>query len=141
MIDLAALTNTVYNRLKTDEAGADVRAALTDGAGGVALPLVLGTAKRPKPPFVILREGPAPNYERISYAPFFSWYIYDLPAQGYYRINQIAGLIGGAYEEELVSPFGATITEQQIETLAGQGTLDVALNLNMRLCTLALTVL
>jgi hypothetical protein len=112
MIDLAAITIAVFERLRTDAAGAAVRAALGAGADSVlhAEDLRvegLGVRALPARPLVALRRGVAPQSQRVVYQPIYTWYCYDDPAIGYGRIEALPLLIAQAFATRLIVPASA----------------------------------
>lgn len=107
MIDLAAITIAVFERLRTDAAGAAVREKLGDGASSVlhAEDLrveALGVRALPTRPLIAMRRGAVPQSQRVVYQPIYTWYCYDDPAIGYGRIEALPQLIAQAFETRLV---------------------------------------
>lgn len=107
MIDLAAITGAVFERLRTDAAGAAVRAALGVGVSSVlhAEDLRvegLGVRALPARPLVALRRGAVPQSQRVVYQPIYTWYCYDDPAIGYGRIEALPLLIAQAFASRLI---------------------------------------
>lgn len=101
MIDLNAIATLLFNRLALDAAGSAVRAQLGAGANGLihAQDLAGYSADRPLPArtLLALRRGRVPTSEHIIRLPSWTWWIYDDPGQGYYRINQLIPLLEQAY--------------------------------------------
>lgn len=107
MVDLAAITLAVSERLRTDAAGSAVRAALGAGAASVlhAEDLRvegLAVAALPARPLVALRRGPTPQSQGVVYGPLYTWYCYDDIAQGYGRIEALPLLIAQAFRARLI---------------------------------------
>ena len=85
MIDLAALTEAVYQRLKSESAGAALRAFLPAEAAAILLAEDvrqegLTVATLPARPILALRRGAAPQLDRVITAPIYTWYCYDDPS-------------------------------------------------------------
>jgi len=129
MIDLAALTTAVYDRLASDAAGADVRSALGAGAASVMLAEDLRVEgltvdALPTRPIVALRRGAVPTTQRaIVDVPVYTWFLYDDVDVGYGRIEALAPLIAAAYQE-LLTP--AAVGVGDIEVSAGAQTRQIA---------------
>lgn len=125
MIDLAALTSAVYDRLHSDDAGAAVRAALGAGAASVLMAEDLrieGLAVRALParPIVALRRGAMPTTQRaIVDVPVYTWHAYDDPDIGYGRLEALLPLIAAAYQDV---PTPATVGVGEIAVSAGAQT-------------------
>lgn len=139
MIDLYALTAAVYARLKSESAGADVRAFLPDGAGAVLLAEDLRVEgltvlDLPARPILALRRGAAPQLDRVVTQPIYTWYAYDDPSVGYGRLEQLPYLIWQAYESGLIV---GTTAVGAIEVGAGAQTRDERLGL-LQLITVAI---
>lgn len=105
MIDLYALTDAVYARLKSDAEGASVRNALPAGAAAVLLAEDIrleelnGAQQHPQRPLLALRRGAVPTIDRVINRPVYTWFVYDDIAVGYGRIEQLVPLIAAAYAE------------------------------------------
>ena len=132
MIDLAAITIAVCERLRSDAAGAAVRALLGAGAASVlhAEDLrVEGLSVRALParPLVALRRGSVPQSQRVVYTPLYTWYCYDDPAQGYGRIEALPLLIAQAFSTWLV--IGTTAVGAQDVSAVGAQLRDDKLKL------------
>lgn len=139
MIDLASLTEAVYQRLKSDSAGADVRSFLPAGADAVLLAEDvrvegLTVLTLPARPLLALRRGSTPQIDRVITAPLYTWYGYDDPSVGYGRLEQLPYLIWQAYESGLT--IGA-VAVGSIEVAAGAQTRDDRLGL-LQLITVAI---
>ena len=131
MIDLAALTSAVYERLKSDSAGADVRAFLPASSSAVLLAEDLRVegltvVDLPARPLLALRRGAAPQIDRVVTMPLYTWYAYDDPSTGYGRLEQLPLLIAQAYESGLTI---GTVGVGSIEVAAGGQTRDDRLGL------------
>jgi hypothetical protein len=140
MIDLAALTEAVYQRPRND---AGVLALLPAGAAAVILAQDVRTEALtlltlPARPLLALRRGVAPQVQRVVTAPIYTWYCYDDPAVGYGRLEQLPFLIGQAYESDLEIP---TVGAFAIEVAAGAQTQDDRLHLLLQLVTLVVSAI
>lgn len=143
MIDLAALTSAVYERLHSDSAGADVRAFVPAGAAAIILAQdvrmsALTVLPLPARPLLALRRGVAPQVQRVVTAPLYTWYCYDDPAIGYGRLEQLPQLIWQAYESKLSIP---TVGAFTIEVAAGAQTQDDRLHLLLQLVTVVVSAI
>lgn len=141
MIDLAALTDAVYERLHSDSAGADVRAFLPAQAGAIILAQdvrneALTIQTLPSRPIIALRRGTAPQPDRVVTQPIYTWYCYDDPAAGYGRLEQLPQLIWQAYESGLTIP---TVGAFHVEISAGAQTRDDTLKLLLQLVTVVVS--
>lgn len=131
MIDLAALTEAVYQRLKSDSASSALRAFLPAGASAVLLAEdvrneALTLLDFPAPPLLALRRGATPQLDRVVTMPIYTWYCYDLPSVGYGRLEQLPYLLWQAYESGLTV---GTVAVGSIEVAAGGQTRDARLGL------------
>ena len=123
MHDLNALITLVYNRLYSDSDGSAVRSALGNGASSVIHAKELSETRAtdivlPTRPFIALRPGAIPTTDRTIEQPQFTWFVYDDPDRGYYRINALLPLIATAYT-------GDNVTRIQLTTSAGIGLVTV----------------
>jgi hypothetical protein len=123
MHDLNALIALVYNRLYSDSNGSAVRALLGAGASSVIHAKELSETRAtdivlPARPFIALRPGAIPTTDRVIEQPQFTWFVYDDPSQGYYRINAILPALATAYTGDSVTPL-------QLTTSAGIGLVTV----------------
>src|SRR5690242_3499275 len=96
-VDLHVITATFYNVVKTSNAGASVRAALGAGASSVIPKKDLALASLPVRPFGAFDEGELTGTQLDVRSLFFTWWWYDDPAQGFYRLNTIIPLVETAY--------------------------------------------
>jgi hypothetical protein len=142
-LDVAGLTALVFARLRTDVAGAGVRAALGTykDENGVEHPGIIYTWQlpryRPARPFAALRSRPLIERADRSHAAAFDWFLYDDPAQGYARINSLVPLIVTAYTApRLFLAAGGAINQVEI-TDVGQETDDRSLGLLLRVLAVA----
>jgi hypothetical protein len=125
--NIAVLTATVYSRLKTDTEGASVRAAVGVGASSVIHAGDLDAATLPPRPFVALRRGPCTPVNLSEWRAYFTWWLYDSPEQGYYRLDSLIRLVGQAYAaKDLSAPVDGA--PSWIELSAGQQGQDAKLN-------------
>jgi hypothetical protein len=139
MIDLAALTEAVFQRLKSDSAGATLRAFLPAGADAIMLAEDvrvegLTVLELPKRPILAMRRGATPQLDRVATGPIYTWYCYDDPSVGYGRLEQLPKLIADAYESGLLV---GTVAVGSIEVAAGAQTRDVRLGL-LQMITVAI---
>lgn len=97
-LDLASINAALYAQLKSASAGAAVRAQLGPAtkADGV-LPAHLLRKPLPLRPIIAWRGGAVGGVSDELRAVTGYWWVYDDSAQGYIRINTIAGLIAAAY--------------------------------------------
>lgn len=140
MIDLAALTEAVYQRPKSDSAGTALRSWLPAGASAILLAedvriegLTVHTL--PARPLLAMRRGAAPQFDRVVTQPIYTWYGYDDPDVGYGRLEQLPYLIWQAYESGLIV---GTVAVGSIEVAAGAQTRDDKLGLLLQLVTVAI---
>lgn len=107
----STISAVAFARVKSDAAGASVRALLGEGAASVIPAAHLGKKPLPPCPLVAYRPGPVPTVAGVDIHNG-AWLIYDDPEQGTYRIGQIASALVQAYELDrgapvLASPAGA----------------------------------
>lgn len=131
MIDLAALTEAVYQRLSTDDDGAVVRDLLGAGAASVLLAEDLRVegltvAQLPARPLVALRRNAAPQIDRVITRPIYTLYAYADPSEGYGAIEQIPLAVQLAFESGLAI---GTVGVGDIEVAAGGQLRDNTLQL------------
>lgn len=137
MIDLAALTEAVYQRLATNAA---LLAFLPGGAAAIFAHVEdlrvegLTVQTLPARPLLALRRGPSPQPDRVVSAPLYTWYCYDDPSVGYGRLEQLPKLIADAYESGLTI---GTVAVGAIEVAASAQTRDTRLGL-LQLVTVAI---
>jgi len=143
MFDLQSFTSQVYARLKSDAAGVSVRAALGAAATSIVHAEELktyvkkngvSTVNAPLRPLLAFRSGPVAGNSYDMRIPLYTWWIYDDPEEGYWRINGVQRLIEQAYYPPFCIPF-AHITTANI----GQETTDPVLGWAVRTLQLALT--
>jgi hypothetical protein len=124
MIDLSALTAAVWDRLASDAAGADVRAALGAGATSVLMAEDLRiegltVEELPARPLLALRRGAVPVVGRVVNTPVYTWYAYDDIDVGYGQLEALVPLVAAAYQSLLSI---GTVGAGQIEVSAGAQT-------------------
>ena len=119
--DLAAINGLLYARLKSDVAGAAVRAALGAGAASIIPAEKLRQEPRPARVLLVWRGGSVGGQSGDMRAITGVWWIYDDPHQGYARIDALAPLIEAAYPRDCVA-WGETRI-----SLIGQATEDATL--------------
>lgn len=124
--DIAELTNLVLARLKTDAAGAPVRALLGSGAESVieAWQVRSVLAEQRRFPLVALAGGPIASSEAVQF-PEYSWWLYDELAFGHTRLRPLVHTIGRAFDLE-DSPLGMLSVHADID--AGDEFIDAIYN-------------
>jgi hypothetical protein len=128
LIDVQAVTALVFNRIMRDPEALAVRNALGAWPDSVISADDLG-GDLPARPFLALREGAVQRIDRIIDQPLYTWWIYDDPQHGYWRINGLAPLIAQAYDaRKLWLPSGAGIGLVEVGDLSAPRT-DTALGL------------
>lgn len=99
--DLNALNVLLFNVIKQDAEGSDVRTALGAGAAArivFAFELdLLEPQQWPARPFLAFRDGPVPSVDRVIAEAIHRWWIYDELNEGYWRINSLIPLLSRAY--------------------------------------------
>lgn len=106
-IKLVAVDAAFYAVLRTDSAGAAVRAALVgDGAAAVIWAADLKLTL-PRPPFVALNVGPVVGKRQDVRQHTFTWFVYDDAPRRWSRIDAIIPLIEAAYPADAIT-FGDT---------------------------------
>lgn len=98
----AAVKAAFLNVIKTDSAGAAVRAALGSTASVVGKE-DLNSGALPTAPFLALQWGPegGPRTGVRTYFP--TWWVYDDVGRGFYRINALLPLIEAAYPANAIA--------------------------------------
>ena len=135
--DIQLLNKAIYDRLKTDAAGASVR-ALLGGAGSVIHAVNVGS--KPTRPFVALRAGAIPGASREVRIPAFTWWVYDDKEKGYAKIGDILEAIEAAYTTTPIS-LSTTVVDRVEVANIGAETSDEELALLVRTLQLAAYVL
>jgi hypothetical protein len=140
VIDLAALTEAVYQRPKSDSAGSALRTFLP--AGALAIMLAedlrvegLTVLALPERPLLALRRGASPQLDRVVSGPVYTWYCYDDLSAGYGRLEKLPYLLWQAYESGLAV---STVAVGSIEVAAGAQTRDDRLHMLLQLVTVAI---
>jgi hypothetical protein len=133
-IALASARALLYARLKSDAAGAAVRAATGPGSADGVIPAHLLRKPRPATPFLVGRAGVISGQSDAMRGVVFIWWIYDDPAQGYARIDALIDLVGAAY------PLGALAWGETRVTLIGQQGEDASLG-GLLMCPVQITYL
>src|SRR5690349_15202697 len=100
MLDLHTITATFYTVVKTSGAGAAIRAALGNGANSIVPKKDLALATLPARPFGVFDEGELTGTSLDVRSLFLTWWWYDDPAQGFYRLNTIIPLVEAVYPRE-----------------------------------------
>lgn len=118
---LASINGLLYARLKSDAAGASVRAALGAGAQSIIPAEHLRREPRPARLMVVWRGGSVGGASGDMRGITGTWWLYDDPAQGYVRIDALVPLIEAAYPLHVFSPGETRIT------LIGQQSEDTTL--------------
>jgi hypothetical protein len=119
--DLAAINGLLYARLKSDTAGAAVRAALGAGAAGIIPAERLRVEPRPARVLLVWRGGSVGGQSGEMRGVTGVWWCYDDPNQGYARIDALVPLIEAAY------PLSALAWGETRITMIGQATEDATL--------------
>ncbi|HMQ30012.1 MAG TPA: hypothetical protein PKD53_04755 [Chloroflexaceae bacterium] len=133
----ATIHQLAFQRLKSEPAGSALR-ALLGAAGASVIPATeLGKAALPPRPFVAYRPGATTNVLGIDQHQA-AWWVYDDPAQGTWRIDQVVAALAPAYLLErgaapLPSPAGPVRL-----VAADEPREDLALGLRCRRVTLAI---
>lgn len=120
MIDVPGLNAQLFARAATDAAGATLRGLLGSGGNSVITARELSKKVIPLAPLIAWRRMPIAGESGEMRLFVGIWYVYDLPAQGYWRINQVANALQALYVGwalpygELTNSIGG---EQMDETL------------------------
>jgi hypothetical protein len=144
VVDLVGLDSAVFDRLASDAAGTDLRAALGDGAVSILMAedlklfegmKPLNKQQLPEPPFLALRAGPAPITDRIAWLPNYTWYCYGDLATGSGAIRPLAKLIADAYEGFNpsglgVGSFEVGVQAPSVDRVLGMWVMPVTLDLS-----------
>lgn len=131
-VDLQLRTKQVFDQLASAAAGAAVRAALGAGAASIIHAEQLNKETLPARPLLALRGGAMPGQSGDIRIPTWRWWIYDEPAQGYYRINGLVPLIEQAYPFYCI-PFGKIL----VSGVSEEYPIDPTLGLLARVLPLA----
>jgi hypothetical protein len=129
-IDLTATNASLYAVLKSDAAGAGVRAATGPGTAAGVIPAHLLKQPRPARPLVVWRGGVVGGESDQLRSVNGTWWVYDDPEQGSVRINTIISLIESAYPPDAIASGRTTVTG------IGQEIEDISLGLLARAITL-----
>ena len=146
-VDVQGFTSLVFERLKssaaTDAAGVAigplVRAALGAGADSVIHAEELKkyappqNAPAPPRPLIAFRAGVVAGLSYDMRPLTFTWWVYDAPGGGYWRINGLLPLIERAYPRDSIAFAHVAVTN------IGQETTDPVLGWNVRPLQLTLT--
>lgn len=105
-IDPAAVSAALFARVKSDSAGAAVRALLGAGAASVIsardLPKEPGkVGTLPARPLLAWREGPIGGQAGEMETFTGAWWVYDEPGQGDRRINAIVAALKAAHRDQV----------------------------------------
>jgi hypothetical protein len=101
--DPSIIAALAFNRVKSDAAGASVRAMLGEEGASVIPADHLGRGDLPARPLLAYRPGPVPTVAGVD-VHNGGWLIYDDPGQGTYRIGQIAAALALAYDLDRGAP-------------------------------------
>jgi hypothetical protein len=149
LIEVADLSASIVNRLLVDAEGASVRAAVgtyadpntgAQIAGVIHARHLASEARRPTNPFIAYREGPLILTDVSVQLPTFRMFLYDAPAQGYWRINKLATLLSRAYKARPITIPLALIGPVQVTDLSSAMD-DPVLGLLMRYVTVSMRAL
>lgn len=124
----------LYARLKSDAAGAAVRAATGPGDAHGVIPAHLLRKPLPARPFVCARAGVISGQSDGMRGVVLTWWLYDDPSEGYARIDALIDLIGAAY------PIDALAWGETRITLIGQQGEDSSLD-GLLMCPVQVTYL
>jgi hypothetical protein len=124
----------LYARLKSDAAGAAVRAATGAGDASGVIPAHLLRKPLPARPFVCARAGVISGQSDSMRGVVLTWWVYDQPEQGYARIDALIDLVSAAY------PIDALAWGETRVTLIGQQAEDSSLD-GLLLCPIQVTYL
>jgi len=108
--NLATINGLLFARLKSDAAGAAVRAALGAGAQSVIPAEQLRREPRPARLMAVWRGGSVGGASGDMRGITGTWWIYDDPPQGYARIDALIPLIEAAYPLDVIAPGETRIT-------------------------------
>lgn len=133
-IALATNRAAIYARLKSDAAGAAVRAATGPGTAAGVIPAHRLRLPRPAPPFLVGRAGVISGQSDAMRGVVFTWWIYDEPEQGYARIDALIDLVSAAY------PLDALAWGETRVTQIGQQGEDSSLG-GLLMCPIQITYL
>jgi hypothetical protein len=124
----------LYARLKSDAAGAAVRAATGPKSADGVIPAHLLRKPLPARPFVCARAGVISGQSDSMRGVILTWWIYDDPGEGYARIDALIDLVSAAY------PIDALAWGETRITLIGQQGEDSSLG-GLLLCPIQITYL
>lgn len=103
-IPLTPAQAQLYERLKSHEAGAAVRAATGPrDASGVIPAHRLRITPLPDPPFLAGRAGVISGQSGEMRGAVFTWWVYDAPGAGYAAIDALIDLVIAAYPERALN--------------------------------------
>ncbi len=128
-LDPQSITSSFYT---VATGNAALVAALASGTSGIIHAQALAASRAndivlPTPVFIALRGGAIAGARQDVRNLFFTWYIYDTPDRGFWRINGVIPLIESAYPKDSAIPYSYTDVVS-----IGSETLDSALNLLVR---------
>ena len=108
-----------------------ITSALGSGSSGVIHAKELADTRAtdlvlPTPVFIALRPGAISGAKYDARSLFYTWYVYDNPEQGFWRINGLLPLIESAYSTDVISRCYTDVVS------IGAETQDSALNLLVR---------
>lgn len=101
--DPSLVHRLTFLRIKSDAAGAAVRALLGSTTLSIIAATELNKAALPPRPFLAYKPGGCENLGGID-VHSASWWIYDDPAQGTWRIDLVAAALPAAYLFERGAP-------------------------------------
>jgi hypothetical protein len=108
--NLATINGLLFARLKSDAAGAAVRAALGAGAASVIPATHLRREPRPARVLLVWRGSSVGGQSGGMRDIIGTWWIYDDPAQGFARIDALIPLMEAAYPLDVIDPGETRIT-------------------------------
>ena len=101
-LTLASIKTAFYAVLKSDSAGAAVRASLGDGANSVLLRRGLSLTL-PAAPFLAITFGPMTGVREYVRTLFPTVWLYDDPTQDWARLNALAALVEAVYTDDAIA--------------------------------------
>lgn len=103
ILTVSSVKAAFWNVLKTDAAGAAVRAALSAGANGILARRQLAATPRPAAPFIVLQYGPVTGAAGMVRTFFPTWWLYADSGGDWYGLNALATLIANAYPDDAIA--------------------------------------
>ena len=101
-LTLASIKTAFYAVLKSDSAGAAVRASLGAGSAGVLLRRGLSLTL-PVAPFLVITFGPMTGAREDVRTLFPTVWLYDDPIQDWARLHALAALTEAVYVDDVIA--------------------------------------